>query len=105
MTFDECKAMVYAFSVLKKHFRPLRDALFFGNKIPIKRAIFSHVHTLGRINLRRSNVEAGKAGQKMQSLGCALTLLITMPIALTIFLGPLGLVIGIIVATLGIAGM
>ncbi len=45
------------------------------------------------------------AGKKMQSMGCALTILITIPIALTIFLGIPGFVIGSIVAVFGLVGI
>ena len=46
-----------------------------------------------------------QAGEKMQRIGCALTLMITIPLILTIFLGPLGLVIGGIIFFIGLAGM
>ncbi len=36
-----------------------------------------------------------EAGEKMQAIGCLLTLLITVPVILTIFLGPLGLGISV----------
>lgn len=43
-------------------------------------------------------------GAKIQGLGCLLTILITIPILLTVFLGPLGLGIGIVIAILGLVG-
>jgi hypothetical protein len=43
------------------------------------------------------------AGEKMQSVGCLLTILITVPIALTLFLGPLGLGISIIIIVIWFA--
>lgn len=52
--------------------------------------------------------EAGKKiedfGKKTQQLGCLLTVLITIPILLTVFLGIPGLIIGSIIAILGIVG-
>lgn len=45
-----------------------------------------------------------ETGEKMQRLGCLLTVLLTIPIVLTIFLGPLGLGLGIIIAILFLAG-
>lgn len=43
-------------------------------------------------------------GSKIQSIGCLLTVLITIPIiliiGLTIWLGPLGLIIGIIISAI-----
>jgi len=43
-------------------------------------------------------------GKKIQGLGCLLTMLFTIPIVLTIFLGSFGLVIGIFVAIIGLVG-
>lgn len=39
--------------------------------------------------------KAEEVGEKLQKWGCALTVLITTPIILTIFLGPIGLIISI----------
>ncbi len=44
------------------------------------------------------------AGEKMQRLGCMLTVLLTVPILLTLFLGIPGLIIGGLVFVLGLAG-
>lgn len=46
-----------------------------------------------------------RTGSKLQKMGCALTLLITLPIAGVIFFGPLGLVIGIVIGALGLMGI
>lgn len=44
-------------------------------------------------------------GEKMESLGCLLTILITIPLALIIFIGPVaGIIAGGIIAALYIAG-
>ncbi len=45
-----------------------------------------------------------EAGQKMQAWGCLLTVLITVPIILTIFFGPAGLGIGALIAILFLIG-
>lgn len=50
----------------------------------------------------KSSEQMQKIGKKVQRIGCLLTVLITIPILLTVFLGPLGLVIGIIVFIWGI---
>lgn len=44
--------------------------------------------------------KAEEFGQKAQAMGCLLTILLTIPIVLTIFLGPLGLGIGVVIAIL-----
>ena len=44
------------------------------------------------------------AGKNMQQLGCLLTMIITVPILLIAFLGPLGIAISVIFVVLGIAG-
>ena len=46
-----------------------------------------------------------QTGEKIQKMGCAMTLLFTIPIVLTIFLGIPGLIIGGIVAIAGVVGM
>ena len=46
-----------------------------------------------------------QTGEKMQKVGCAMTLLFTIPIILTIFLGIPGLIIGGIVAIAGVVGI
>ncbi|HZK00928.1 MAG TPA: hypothetical protein VFC79_13005 [Tissierellaceae bacterium] len=45
-----------------------------------------------------------EAGQKMQAWGCLLTVLITVPVILTIFFGPIGLGIGALIAVLFLIG-
>ncbi|WP_042683125.1 hypothetical protein [Anaerosalibacter massiliensis] len=45
-----------------------------------------------------------ETGDKMSALGCSMTLGITIPIILTIFLGPIGFVIGLILFVAMIAG-
>ena len=44
-------------------------------------------------------------GEKMQKMGCAMTLLFTIPIILTLFLGIPGIIVGGIVAIAGVVGM
>lgn len=44
-------------------------------------------------------------GKKMQSLGCALTLLLTLPIIGLLFFGMLGLVVGLAIGALVAWGM
>ncbi len=44
-------------------------------------------------------------GSKMQKAGCALTLIITIPIILTIWIGVIGLIIGCLIAIVGIAAI
>jgi len=46
-----------------------------------------------------------ETGKKLQNIGCLLTLMFTVPIVLTIFLGIPGLIVGIIIAIIGIAGI
>jgi len=46
-----------------------------------------------------------ETGKKLQNIGCILTLMFTVPIVLTIFLGIPGLIIGIIIAIICIAGI
>ena len=41
----------------------------------------------------------------MQSIGCAMTLLLTFPIVGLAVGGPVGLVVGILIGVLGFAGM
>lgn len=43
-------------------------------------------------------------GNKMSALGCSMTLGITIPIVLTIFLGPIGFIIGLILFIAMLAG-
>lgn len=38
-----------------------------------------------------------KAGNKMQAIGCLLTIVLTIPIILTFIFGPTGLVIGLVI--------
>lgn len=45
-----------------------------------------------------------KTGEKMQTLGCLLTLVVTIPLLLTVFLGPVGLIIGAVIAILVVIG-
>lgn len=56
----------------------------------------------GKWEERAKKVE--EAGQKMQAWGCLLTVLITIPIILTIFFGPVGLGIGVFIAIIFLAG-
>jgi hypothetical protein len=46
-----------------------------------------------------------EVGEKLQKIGCLLTLMFTVPIVLTLFFGIPGLIIGIIIAIIGIAGV
>jgi len=46
-----------------------------------------------------------QTGEKMQQIGCILTLLFTVPIILLIFLGVPGLIVGILIAIIGIIGI
>lgn len=45
-----------------------------------------------------------KTGKKMEKLGCLLTLVITIPIILTVIMGPWGTAIGVIIAILAVVG-
>ena len=53
--------------------------------------------------------EAGKkmqdTGKKMQNMGCALTIMLTIPIVLTVFLGIPGAIIGGVVFLVGAISM
>ena len=46
-----------------------------------------------------------RAGKKMQNIGCALTLLLTLPIAGLFIFGPVGGIIGGVIGLLIFAGM
>jgi len=46
-----------------------------------------------------------QVGKKIEQLGCILTLIFTVPIVLLLFLGAPGLIIGIIIAIIGVAGV
>jgi len=46
-----------------------------------------------------------QASKKMGHIGCLLTLIFTVPIVLTVFLGPIGLILGIVIAVLGVVGI
>ena len=43
-----------------------------------------------------------EVSKKIGNIGCLLTLIFTVPIVLTVFLGPVGLVLGIIIAVIGV---
>lgn len=45
-----------------------------------------------------------EAGQRMQAWGCLLTILLTIPIVLTVIWGPVGLGIGVLIAILYLIG-
>jgi len=49
--------------------------------------------------------KVAETGKKLQKIGCALTLMFTIPIILTIFLGIPGLILGIILAVVGIVSL
>lgn len=53
--------------------------------------------------LENAGKKMQNAGEKMQGCGCLLTLVITVPLILSIWLGTAGMVIGGIVALLAIA--
>ncbi len=44
-----------------------------------------------------------KTGEKMQAMGCLLTLVLTIPIVLLLFFGPVGLGVGVLIAVVGLA--
>ena len=46
-----------------------------------------------------------QGGERMQRMGCALTLLVTLPIAGLIFVGAVGGVVGLVIGLLLIGGM
>lgn len=55
-------------------------------------------------NLEETGKKMQETGKKMKGLGCLLTILITVPIILTLFLGPIGLVLGGIIFVVGLVG-
>jgi len=54
---------------------------------------------------KKSNEKLENLGKNLEKIGCISIFLITIPIILTIFLGIPGLIIGIIVAIIGISSI
>jgi len=55
-------------------------------------------------DLKQTGKKIEDVGKKLQDLGCLLTVIITIPILLTVFLGPLGFVIGAVIFIVGLWG-
>lgn len=56
------------------------------------------------MDLEKTGQKMENLGQNMQQLGCLLTMIITIPLLLIIFLGPVGVVISIVIVALGVGG-